>query len=145
MKISARNMLQGEVIAVRIGAINAEIELALPGNATLVAVITNQSVERLGLKAGVAAYAIVKAPLVIIGQDIQGMKFSTRNVLDGTVKRIEHGTVNAAVTLELAGGITLNSIITEQSVADMGLKEGDRAHALFKASSVILAVKGWIR
>ena len=34
MKISARNMLQGEVIAVRIGAINAEIELALPGNAT---------------------------------------------------------------------------------------------------------------
>ena len=142
MKISARNMLQGKIAAVRKGAINAEVELTLPGNGTVVAVITNQSADRLGLTAGVAAYAIIKAPLVIIAQDIQEMKFSTRNVLDGTVKRVEHGTVNAAVTLELAGGITLGAIITEQSITDMGLKEGDRAHALFKASSVILAVKG---
>ena len=141
MKISARNLLQGQVTAVKKGAINAEVDLDLPGNNKIVAVITNESVEKLGLQAGVDAYAIVKAPLVIIAQDIQGMKFSTRNVLDVTVKKVEHGKVNAAISLELAGGITLSAIITEQSVADMGLNEGDRAHALFKASSVILAVK----
>ena len=142
MKISARNMLQGKVASVKKGAINAEVALALPGNHTIIAVITNESLEKLGLTAGVEAYALVKAPLVIITTDIQGMKFSTRNVLEGTVKKVTHGTVNSEVSLELAGGIILSAIITEQSIESIGLKVGDKASALFKASSVILAVKG---
>jgi molybdate transport system regulatory protein len=142
MKISARNMLQGKVTAVRKGAINAEVELSLPGNQKIVAVITNGSLENLELVTGSEAYALIKAPLVLLAQDIGGMKFSTRNILEGTVRKVEHGTVNAEVGLELAGGLALSSIVTEQSVAAMGLKEGDKAVALFKASSVILAVQG---
>jgi molybdate transport system regulatory protein len=58
------------------------------------------------------------------------------------VKTVEHGAVNSSVTLDLGGGILLSSIITERSTTELGLKEGDEACTMFKASSVILAVEG---
>lgn len=139
MKVSARNMLQGKVASIQKGAVNAEVSLTLGGGQTVTAVITNASVDRLGLAKGSDAYALVKAPLVVIAKEIQGMKFSTRNALEGTVQQIEHGTVNADVTVEVGGGLSLSAIITEKSINSMGLKQGDKVTALFKASSVILA------
>lgn len=141
MKISARNCFPGTVAGIKRGAINSEVELALPGGNKIIAVITNESLENLGLATGSASYAIIKAPLVIIAKGTQDLKFSTRNVLKGSVKDIRHGQVNAEICLALAGGLTASSIITEESVKSMELKEGDEVSALFKASSVILAVK----
>jgi len=141
MDISARNMLLGKVTALKPGAINAEVQLTLPGNHNIVAVVTNESVDQLGLKVGVEAFAIIKAPLVIIAKGKTDLKFSTRNTLEGTIKQVTSGSVNAEVSMELAGGVTLNSIITKQSLESMGLKAGDAVKALFKASSVILAVR----
>ena len=141
MNISARNMLLGNVVAVKTGAVNTEIELSVPGGQKIVAVVTNESVDHLGLKVGTEAYAIVKAPLVIIAKGTPDLKFSTRNILDGTVTTVKLGSVNAEVSLELKGGGVINAIITCESVQGMGLKVGDAATALFKASNVILAVR----
>lgn len=141
MKVSARNVLSGKVNGVKRGAVNAEVEMTLPGGHRVVAVITNASLDHLGLAIGSEALALIKAPLVILAKDTAGMKFSARNLLEGTIRHIADGAVNAEVTLELAGGVLLNAIITEASIAGMGLKVGDQAAALFKASSVILAVK----
>lgn len=141
MKLSARNCFPGTVAGIKRGAINSEVELALPGEKRIVAVITNESVENLGLTSGREAYAIIKAPLVIIAKGAQDLKFSTRNVLTGTVKGIRHGQVNAEISLDISGGLAVSSIITEESVKSMELKEGDEVSALFKASNVILAVK----
>ena len=141
MNISARNLLSGKVIAITPGAVNTEVKLALAEKHEIVAVITNESVAHLGLKVGSEAYAIIKAPLVIIAKGKPDMKFSTRNMLEGTVKQVELGTVNAEVSLELSGGIVLHAVITKASVDGMGLKVGDSATALFKASNVILAVQ----
>ena len=66
------------------------------------------------------------------------MKLSARNSLPGTVRSIELGAVNAEVTLELAPGITVVSIITLDAVKGLGLKVGDRAYAVIKASSVMI-------
>jgi molybdopterin-binding protein len=68
------------------------------------------------------------------------MKISARNTLKGVVKRIEHGAVNAEVTVELPGGLEVVSIITKKSVSDLGLSVGKPAYAVIKASSVMLAV-----
>lgn len=142
MKISARNIFQGNVSAVKKGVVNSEVELSLSGNNKIVAIITNESLESLGLKEGAAAYAVIKAPLVLLSKGEPDLRFSTRNNIQGTVKKVEHGTVNAEVSIEVPGGIVLTSIVTEGSVKIMELKEGDRVTALFKASSVILAVRG---
>ncbi len=68
------------------------------------------------------------------------MKLSARNVLKGKVVRITKGAVNAEVTIQLAGGEQVVSIITNASVVSLGLKEGNEAYAVIKASSVMIAV-----
>jgi molybdopterin-binding protein len=68
------------------------------------------------------------------------MKLSARNVLKGKVVKIQRGTVNAEVTLELPGGDSIVSIITLGSLDALDLREGKPAYAVIKASSVMLAV-----
>ena len=68
------------------------------------------------------------------------MKISARNTLPGTVKNIERGAVNAEVTIELAPGLTVVSIITLDAVDSLKLKPGARAYAVIKASSVMVGV-----
>ena len=68
------------------------------------------------------------------------MKISARNVLKGKILKIIRGAVNAEVMLELPGGIQVVSIITNTSIANLGLKEGQEAYAVVKASSVMIAV-----
>ena len=69
MKISARNQLKGKVSKITPGPVNAEVILTLDGGQQVAAVITNQSVNSLGLAVGKVAYAIVKASTIMIGVD----------------------------------------------------------------------------
>ena len=69
------------------------------------------------------------------------MKTSARNALKGTVKKIDLGAVNAEVTLELPGGQEIVSIITISSVKSLGLKEGEEAFAVIKASNVMMGTE----
>ncbi len=69
MKISARNILKGKVIRLVPGAVNTEVTIELPGGAHLVSIITNTSIENLGLGVGKEAYAIIKASNVMVGVD----------------------------------------------------------------------------
>lgn len=68
------------------------------------------------------------------------MKLSARNTIPGVVKKIERGAVNAEIVLEVAPDITVVSIITLDAVQALGLKEGNRAYAVIKASSVMIGV-----
>ncbi len=69
MKISARNKLAGTVVAINEGAVNATVQIDLGGAVVVTAMITNASVEELGLEVGKTAYAIVKASDVMVGAD----------------------------------------------------------------------------
>ncbi|MGO4413585.1 MULTISPECIES: TOBE domain-containing protein [Cupriavidus] len=138
IQTSARNKLFGRVAAVRSGAVNDEVTLTLSGGQQVVSTITHESVETLGLAPGAEAFALVKASSVLIGLPDPGMRLSARNQLPGVVARVVPGAVNAEIVLDLDGGGTVAAIITNGSLADLGLKEGVRALAIFKASSVIL-------
>ncbi len=138
MKTSARNQFAGKVAAVRRGAVNDEIEIEIAGGQRIVAVVTRESTETLGLKSGREAFALVKASSVILMVAGDGAKLSTRNRLDGTVARIEPGAVNAEVVVELPGGGAVAAIVTVGSAKALGLAVGKPVTALFKASSVIV-------
>ena len=69
MKLSARNVLKGKVVQIIKGAVNTEVILELPGGARIVSIITNTSVDSLGLKEGKEAYAVIKASNVMIAVD----------------------------------------------------------------------------
>ena len=66
IRTSARNQLWGEVTRIHDGPVNSEITLALPGGRSVCAVVTHDSVERLGLAVGGEACAIFKASAVIL-------------------------------------------------------------------------------
>ena len=68
------------------------------------------------------------------------MKLSARNTLPGTIRKIEMGAVNAQVTIEVAPGINIVSIITVDAVENLSLAEGKRVYAVIKASSVMVGI-----
>ncbi len=139
LQTSARNQFLGRVKSVKKGAVNAEVILDIGGGDTLAAIITNDSADHLELGPGVEAYALVKAPWVILTTD-DGLKTSARNRLCGVVVRCQEGAVNAEVVVELPGGKLVTAIVTNDSVRSLGLEVGARACALIKASHIILAV-----
>ena len=67
MKVSTRNQLNGEVVAVTLGNVMATIELDVGGQ-RVVAAVTRESAEELGLEAGDAAVALIKATSVMVGK-----------------------------------------------------------------------------
>ena len=69
------------------------------------------------------------------------MKLSARNVLKGRIMKIVDGAVNCEVTLEIAPGVEVVSIITRTSVQSLELAVGRDAFAVIKASSVMVAVQ----
>ncbi len=68
------------------------------------------------------------------------MKLSARNVIKGTVKSVEIGAVNAEITIEVAPGLVMSSIITKKSAENLGLKVGGKAYAIVKASNVMIGI-----
>jgi len=141
MRTSARNAFPGTVTRLTKGAVTAEIELTLAGGERIVAIITNGSVDMLGLSLGTKATALIKASWVILGKELENTRLSTRNILPGTVDGVQEGAVNSEVILKLDGGTLLTAIVTNASVRSLRLNAGDEAFAAFKASHVILAVE----
>lgn len=68
------------------------------------------------------------------------MKLSARNVLKGTVKGIDVGAVNVELSVEVAPGVEITSIITKKSCENLGLEVGKEAFIVVKASDVMVAV-----
>ena len=67
VRFSARNQYQGKVAKVSKGAVNAEVTLELAGGSLIQAIVTNESLQEMGLAPGVAATALIKASHVILG------------------------------------------------------------------------------
>ena len=66
------------------------------------------------------------------------MKLSARNQLKGKVVEVTKGVTTSHVRIEIGQGIILTSSITNEAVADLGLKTGDEAWAVIKASDVMI-------
>ena len=66
------------------------------------------------------------------------VKLSARNVLIGKVTEIRTGIVTASVKIDLGNGQTISSVISKESVDELGLKVGEEAYAIIKSTEVIL-------
>ncbi len=68
MEISARNMLEGTVENVDLGAVMASIKIKVESPGVVTAIITKESAEKLGLKKGDTVTAIIKSTEVMVGK-----------------------------------------------------------------------------
>lgn len=140
MAISARNQLKSTIKSIKAGSVNDVIELALEGGETLTAVITSDSTKNLGLAVGKEAFAIFKAPSVILSTD-NDLLLSARNQLTANVVKITHGAVNSEVIVKTKGGVEIVAIVTAESATRLALTDNAEVNVLIKASHVLLGVK----
>jgi len=140
MKTSARNALRGRIAHVTPGAVNTEVTLRLADVLDIVAVVTAQSVEELGLAEGAPAIALIKSSFVILAKG-EGLRTSARNQIAGVVAAREDGAVNSEIRLDIGAGKTLVATVTLESARALELAVGDPVTALVKAPHVILAVE----
>ncbi|MGB2696631.1 MAG: TOBE domain-containing protein [Candidatus Zixiibacteriota bacterium] len=66
------------------------------------------------------------------------MKYGARNQLTGKVKEIKRGTVMSQVKLEIPSASFMSSVMTLDSLNDLGIKEGDEVKIVVKAVNVLL-------
>jgi len=69
MKLSARNVFKGKVVKVTKGAVNSLVVVEIAAGIRLTSSVTADAVRELGLTKGKRAYAIIKAPNVMLGVD----------------------------------------------------------------------------
>ena len=67
------------------------------------------------------------------------MKLSARNQIKGKVVAVQKGQTTAHVRIDIGNGVVITSSITNEAVDDLGLKIGDAATAVIKASDVMVA------
>jgi molybdopterin-binding protein len=67
------------------------------------------------------------------------MKLSARNQISGKVVAVQKGQTTAHVRIDIGNGVVITSSITNEAVDDLGLKIGDEAIAVIKASDVMVA------
>jgi molybdate transport system regulatory protein len=141
MKTTARNQFAGTVKAVEIGPLAAQVTIALKSGEEITATMTTAAAQRLKLKKGKEALALIKASAVVLVTDFAGWQLSARNQLAGTVSRVERGAVSSLVVLTLPGGAAITASVTNEGVEALGLQVGMPATAVFKAYAVMVATQ----
>jgi molybdate transport system regulatory protein len=69
------------------------------------------------------------------------MRHGARNEFVGEITEIKKGQLMCQVTLKVAGGASVCSVMTLDSLAALGLKEGGQAKAVVKAVNVLLTAE----
>ena len=67
------------------------------------------------------------------------MRLSARNIIKGKVLEVTLGATTAHVKIDIRGGTVVTASITNEAVEALGLKVGDAAYAVIKASDVMVA------
>jgi molybdate transport system regulatory protein len=136
MAISARNKLQGRISAIKAGEAMSLVTLDAQGT-KIVAAVTNQGVEELGLKQGDQVTAVIKSTEVMLMKGGDKATLSARNRFSGQVESVKKGEAMGLVTVKM-GQFNIGAAITREAIDEMALKQGDQVTAVVKATEVML-------
>lgn len=133
LRTSARNQLAGEVRSIEPHGPHQHVRLALPGDLSLVAAITQDSVEQLQLTTGTPVVALFKAGAVALAAPER----EANEGLPGRLQRIDRrqgGPHEASIALR--GGQTLCALLDADS--PVAWREGDDVRARVSPTQIIL-------
>lgn len=139
-KTSARNSFFGKVRAIQRSDIQTRVEIITLGGHSITTIITNDSLDRLGLHEGRLITAEVKAPWIIIHKGTEQPESSAENQFKGVIERKAQGEINTEYTIGIHGGIELCAIASTKHSQRLGFHVGDQVWAIFTSSSVVLRV-----
>jgi len=70
------------------------------------------------------------------------MKYGARNRIQATVKSVKKGDVMSLAKFEVKGPASMASVLTTESLEDLGLREGDMVELIIKAIHVLPVKNG---
>jgi molybdopterin-binding protein len=65
------------------------------------------------------------------------MKYGARNRITGKVTSVKTGDIMSLVKFAVTGPVTMSSVLTTESVEEMGMKVGDEVELIVKAIHVL--------
>lgn len=136
LRTSMRNQFPCTVGTIRAHKSQVRVQLLLADGSALHARITRESVQLLGLEAGLEALALCKATAVRVAPHIE--QSATDNVLTGEIVRASRAASGGEAALRLPSGVQLVGF----AAAGAGLKAGRRAMASVDEASVVIGVLG---
>ncbi len=125
----------GTITRVVKGHIHASVQI-LWKSIPLSVVITKASCEDMHLSEGDSITVLIKGTDVMLAKSFSGM-ISARNRVSGIVKRIIRGDVVSKVFVESQEEM-LHAIITNTSLEEMDISEGNEITAIVKSTELIL-------
>ncbi|MEW6001438.1 MAG: TOBE domain-containing protein [Nitrospirota bacterium] len=137
-KTSARNSFFGKIRSIKKGDIQAKVEMITIGGDMVTTVITNDSLSRLGLKAGSLITAEVKAPWVVLQKGDREPESTAENRFAGTIARINRGKITTEYVVRISDGTELCSVVTTENARQMGFQENEQVWVIFNSFSVVL-------
>lgn len=135
---SARNVFWGKIQTIRRGDIQSLVVLVTISGHQILTMITNNSLERLGLHEGKLTSAEVKAPWVNVQKGENIPECSSENRFQGVITRMTRGEVATEYVIRMADGTELCAVVSTESSVRQGLQEKDWVWALFNCFSVVL-------
>jgi len=141
MKTSSRNTCTGKITNIIRGGLNDEVELTLEAGEKIYGQLAHASAERLGLKEGSEAMALVKATEILLVSDNDDYEICCRNQFTGKVLKLVRGFVNGEVIIQTPSGLELNATVSLEGINRLRVERGAVVTAMFKSSNVMIAVK----
>ncbi|MDR1241428.1 MAG: TOBE domain-containing protein [Deltaproteobacteria bacterium] len=165
-KTSARNVFSGKVESVIREGILAQVTLAAVSGLKIISVITEESLNNLGLAVGSSVTAVVKAPWIGLekirepAEEASGENFAeaaqeadslgifpdrrvllnVNNNFSGTVTRVALSETVAEVLADLPDGHKVCALVTRESAERLELKPGSNVLVSFRSLAVVLNV-----
>jgi len=137
-KTSARNSFFGKVEIIDRGDIQTRITIKTIDGFIITTIITNHSLERLGLSQGKLITAEVKAPSVILHGGDTASSCSAENRLKGKVTRITKGEINTECIVTVSETTEICAVVSSAENQSISLREGEEIWAMFNCFSVVL-------
>ncbi|MFO0792766.1 MAG: TOBE domain-containing protein [Candidatus Brocadiaceae bacterium] len=130
------NKLCGTITHINSGKIHAHVQI-LWRQIPMSVIITRASCEDMRLSAGDTVYVLIKGTDIMLAKSFSGM-LSARNKAKGVVRQIINGDVLSKVFVESQGDM-LHAFITNTSLREMDIREGDEVTAIVKSTELILS------
>ena len=112
--------------------------MKLKSGKSIVSIITNSSVENLGLAINDEVVAVVKSNNVLLSTTQNNLQINEINSLKGNIEEINIGSVNAEVVVNIGNEDKIVAIVTTNSIENMGLKVGASVDVIIKASDIMI-------
>ena len=137
-KTSARNSFFAKIQRISRGDIQTRVDLVTIDGHSITTVITNDSLERLGLSPGRLITAEVKAPWIILQGGESEPACSAENRFKGVLTKINRGKINTECIVRISDATEICAVVSSSGSWLYELNEGDNIWVLFNCFSVVL-------